>query len=137
MKIASVSQAIQVLQEVQARKEGDGDSGGGGGHGGGRKRDERESKESESESEFEKALAAASVKDGQVSQAVEKFGHEAIAQANGITATAVGKGPGLRVVLKDAGGRVLRQYSGEEFLKLREAAADDTRGRGKILDQKF
>lgn len=73
----------------------------------------------------------------EVNAAVEAFGSDALAQANGLSATAQGNGPGLKVVLKDGTGAIVRQFTGEEFLKLREAAGTDSRARGKILDQKL
>ena len=45
------------------------------------------------------------------------------------------KSPGLRVDLKDAKGKLIRQLSGEEFLKLR-SAVDTTTKTGRILDEK-
>ena len=73
----------------------------------------------------------------QVAAAVESFGQDPQAQASGIQAALDLSGPGLRVVLKDCNGSVLRQLSGDEFLRLREASSQATRGRGKILDQKL
>lgn len=73
----------------------------------------------------------------QVDQAMQEFAQDAQAQAHGLTVSASGQGPGLRVVLKDGSGAVLRQFTGEEFLRLREAAHGENRVRGKILDQKF
>lgn len=69
--------------------------------------------------------------------AIDAFGSDADAVANGLTATRLGDGPGLRVVLKDQAGTVIRQLTGEEFLKLREAVTGDSASRGKILDQKL
>lgn len=69
--------------------------------------------------------------------AVQAFGADPQTQASGISAATEGNGPGLRVVVKDAGGGVIRQFTGEEFLKLREAVASDKKGRGKLLDQKL
>lgn len=69
--------------------------------------------------------------------AVETFQSDAQTQAHGLSASVEGKGPGLRVVLKDGSGATLRQFTGEEFLRLREAAGNNSPARGKILDQKF
>ena len=77
------------------------------------------------------------VSDEKVGSAIEGFGRDEQALANGLTAAAVGMGPGLRVVLKDAKGGIVRQMSGEEFLRLRETVDKDRRARGKILDQKL
>ena len=48
-----------------------------------------------------------------------------------------GRGPGLKVILKDSQGGIVRQLSGEEFLRLRQGSSTEPRMRGKILDQKF
>jgi hypothetical protein len=68
-------------------------------------------------------------------QAVETYAADPTNLENGITATPEGQGPGLRVVLKDAHGGVLRNVSGDEFLKLREAVRNGARS-GRLLDQK-
>lgn len=73
----------------------------------------------------------------QVDQAVEAFQHEMENQANGLSASVEGTGPGLKVVLKDESGSVVRQFSGDEFVKMRKTATKDGRVRGKILDQKL
>jgi len=57
------------------------------------------------------------------------------AKASGIDVSMSGKGPGLRVVLTDGSGAIIRQLSGEDFLKMRETGQDSRRG--KILDQKL
>ena len=70
--------------------------------------------------------------DKKVAEAVESFQFDTQATHHGLQASLVGQGPGLRVVLKDSQGAVVRQLSGEEFIRLREATS-----RGKILDQKL
>ena len=71
----------------------------------------------------------------EVLKAVETYGLDETNHEHGITASPEGQGPGLRVILKDASGGVLRAVSGEEFLKLREAVKNGSRS-GRILDQK-
>jgi uncharacterized FlaG/YvyC family protein len=73
----------------------------------------------------------------EVSKAIDAFGSETAAVQNGLKASLRGDGPGLKVVLKDGSGAVIRQFTGEEFLKLREEVAKEGRSRGKILDQKL
>lgn len=75
------------------------------------------------------------VSDEKVGAAIESFRTDAQAQANGLKAQVEGQGPGLKITLKDGSGAVVRQFTGEEFIKLREAASTG-RSRGKILDQK-
>jgi len=65
--------------------------------------------------------------------AIEKFKEEA--KANGLDTQVSGDGPGLRVTLTDGSGAVVRQFTGEEFVKMREGSHDGRRG--KILDQKL
>jgi uncharacterized protein YlxW (UPF0749 family) len=69
--------------------------------------------------------------------AVEAFQSDSQTQARGLNASVEGTGPGLKIVLKDGTGSVLRRFSGEEFLRMREATSKDGRIRGKILDQKL
>lgn len=85
-------------------------------------------KDEEKEENFEASLEA-------VEAAVDGFADDKLNLSNGISASAEGAGPGLRVVLKDASGGVLRSVSGEEFLKLREAASSGARS-GRLLDRK-
>lgn len=77
------------------------------------------------------------VADDRVVDAVDSFAHDAQALANGLNASMSGQGPGLRVVLKDGTGAIVRQFTGEEFLQLREAVAASGSARGKILDRKL
>jgi len=70
-------------------------------------------------------------------RAVDAFDSDAQARATGLHASVSGAGPGLKVILTDGTGVTIRQFTGEEFLKMREAAGLDNRGRGKILDQKL
>ncbi len=69
--------------------------------------------------------------------AIERFRADETTQASGLLAEKDGSGPGLRVVLKDVNGSVVRQFSGDEFLKLRETSSQDGRGRGRLLDRKY
>jgi uncharacterized protein YlxW (UPF0749 family) len=93
-----------------------------------KKRDESDKDDSPKRSEQE-------MKDA-INQAVGAFTVDPQTQASGLSAETEGTGPGLRVTLKDSQGAVVRQFTGEEFLRLREAASKDTHSRGRILDQK-
>lgn len=68
-------------------------------------------------------------------EAIESFSVDETNLSHGISASSVGSGPGLRVVLKDGAGGILRSVSGEEFLRLREAIHSGSKS-GRILDQK-
>jgi hypothetical protein len=72
------------------------------------------------------------VTDERLDEAVLAFQKDSQAQGQGIAAE---KAPGLKVVLKDGAGSVIRLFSGEEFIKMREAIQDG-RVSGKIIDQK-
>lgn len=96
-----------------------------------KKREEQPKKE-DSESENP---AFSSVLNGEaVVTAVDAFSQDSAVVANGLNAAVEGQGPGLRVTLKDGRGAVVRQFTGEEFVRLREAAAGP---RGKLLDKKL
>jgi hypothetical protein len=79
-----------------------------------------------------------------IDQALESFKTDASAQEHGLSAEAEGSGPGLKISVKDCNGATVRQFSGEEFLKLRDASSQKASPtdnplatRGKILDQKL
>ncbi|MBC7690412.1 MAG: hypothetical protein H7222_01475 [Methylotenera sp.] len=72
----------------------------------------------------------------EVAAAAASFGQDAQSQANGLNAEVENTRLGLKVVLKDGRGAVVKQMSGEEFLKLRQETSQDGRVRGKLLDQK-
>jgi hypothetical protein len=72
-----------------------------------------------------------------VARAIESFQADATTVANGLRATLEGQGPGLKIVLKDVNGDVVRNFTGEEFLRLRSAPGSSAHPRGKILDRKL
>lgn len=94
------------------------------------KKDEREEVDFDVKADIEK-----------IEKALEWFAKDSQARKNGLTADKDGKGPGLRVILKDAAGAVIRRLTPGEFLKLQEAQANPTietvRMSGKILDRKY
>jgi hypothetical protein len=77
------------------------------------------------------------VNDEEIQAALEDFSQDATVEAQGLKASVIKSGPFLKVVLKDGRGALVRQFTGEEFIKLREEAKKDTQNRGKILDQKL
>jgi len=77
------------------------------------------------------------VKAEDIENAIEAFQADQQTQANGLNASVIGTGPGLRVILKDESGSIVRKLTGEEFIRLRESSFRDSRIRGKILDQKL
>jgi len=70
-----------------------------------------------------------------IQKAIDDFSTNESNSTRGITASQEGNGPGLKVILKDSSGGILRSVSGEEFLKLREATKTGAKS-GRILDQK-
>jgi len=72
-----------------------------------------------------------------LSEAIGGFDLEQGTLGSGLRAILAGVGPGLKVVLKDAQGMIVRQLTGTEFLKLRENARSGPRLKGKILDHKL
>lgn len=87
-------------------------------------------KKDENEKEFEEVVS-----DEIVQNAISAFSQDEMNKVSGIRAEAEGHGPGLKVILKDASGGMLRAVSGEEFLKLLEAATQGQRS-GRLLDRK-
>jgi hypothetical protein len=77
------------------------------------------------------------VTDQTVGEAVDAFHADTQTLAQGLQASMDGQGPNLRVTLKDGSGALIRQFTGDEFLKLRDAVSKDGRSRGRILDQKL
>ena len=97
------------------------------------RRDQGHSSEKEAGDSFEEKLEKRRVKvsDETVEQAMTEFIREN--EALGLGAKAVGSGPGLKVLLKDSSGGVIRRLTGEEFLRLRQSLRPAA---GKILDRK-
>ncbi len=91
-------------------------------------RQPKKDQDKDQKKEFEASLEA-------VEEAIEGFTDDKTNAQHGISAATEGNGPGLRVVLKDPSGGVLRSVSGEEFLKLREAVSSGCKS-GRLLDQK-
>lgn len=124
MKVNPLTQAAQFFNRVTERREQDAYDGS---QKRGKQRDQESPKKKKSSEEFQ----------AEVEAAVKSFEKDKSTTAVGLHAHSEGKGPGLKVILKDVSGNVVRQFTGEEFLKLREVASDQPRGRGKILDQKY
>lgn len=74
------------------------------------------------------------VTDKNVAQAIDQLGGELRAEHTDIQASMEGSGPGLKVVLKDGRGAIIRQMTGDEFLQLRTSVGPHSKGR--LLDKK-
>jgi uncharacterized protein YlxW (UPF0749 family) len=127
MKINPLNPAIQYLDHAADRVKESRD-----GHN--QSNQQAPDKQKKDEKESEAKQAAETFED--VQAAVNAFHADIQSQANSLSAAIEGTGPGLKVVLKDGSSAVIRQFTGEEFLKLREVVAKG-KSRGKILDQKL
>ncbi|OFZ81704.1 MAG: hypothetical protein A2583_12250 [Bdellovibrionales bacterium RIFOXYD1_FULL_53_11] len=124
MKIYSVGDPLNQMTRVQEKQDTDA-------HSRNRKQEDQGRKNKENNLPIEE------VTDENIDLAIKSFTEDAQNRANGLHADKLGSGPGLKIVLKDGTGTVIRQLTGEEFLKVREAADKDGRVHGKILDQKL
>ncbi|MFZ9596160.1 MAG: hypothetical protein ACO3A2_08795 [Bdellovibrionia bacterium] len=86
---------------------------------------------------FEESPSDESFSPQQLEQALEDFQSDSQAQAHGLSVHLETHSLGLRVILKDSNGKTLRQFSGEEFIKLRGGKSSELKFCGKILDQKL
>jgi len=122
MKLGSFSNVVQSLYAVRSKPEsGDG------------RNSRREQRQGGQDTSGEQGEDAKEFTPEMIDQAVESFSKD----SQGLHAQVSGQGLGLKVTLTDGSGAVVRQLTGEEFVRLREAAGTDTRARGKILDQKL
>ncbi len=121
MKISSspVYDALRLISQVRSKDDGEA----AGNQSQYSQQQKKEEEQPESPEKFEEKL----------DNALEKFKVEA--KANGLDTSVSGRGPGLKVTLTDGSGAVVRQFTGEEFVKMREGSHDGRRG--KILDQKL
>ncbi len=71
-----------------------------------------------------------------IDQAIRRFAEDSDQSKAMLSAEATGFGPGLRIVLKNQSGEVVRQLNGREFVALSENAASGTH-RGRLLDKKI
>jgi hypothetical protein len=123
MKVSTNSgNVIQMFERVSGGKNADSNGGGGS------NAYEQNQKEKEKSPEFEATME-------NIQKAIDDFSSNETNQTHGISASSEGSGPGLKVILKDASGGVLRSVSGEEFMKLRQAIQTGSKS-GRILDQK-
>ena len=129
MKISSIRDAVQWAQPVRENEASDGHSGQKRGSG-----NQQESSQERKSKDGSETFQATSEK---LNAAIDSFSQDSQAQTNGLRVEKEGQGPGLRVVLRDGSGAVVRQFTGEEFVQLREAAMQDAKPRGRLLDRKL
>lgn len=139
MKINSLNAPVTYTGQVREKQDGHGTQQDGSGE-----KDSESGSQSEGKLKKQRELhlelrteSKMDVSPERMDQAIQAFQSDVLSQANGLKASLEGVGPGLRVVLKDGSGRIIRQLSREEFLKLREGTSQESRTCGKILDQKL
>lgn len=94
---------------------------------------EQPQKDPKREEDSDAPSFSAELAEKELDAALQDFTKETTAVDNALNASVEGRGPGLRVTLKDGYGSTVRQFTGEEFLRLREAAVGT---RGRLLDKK-
>jgi len=130
MKIQSLTGNWGYFGVVRERQ--DGESRGHAGYSGGQPRKES-AKDPYSSQNFEEETPSQE----KMNEAVRAFSEDAQTQQNGLSASLEGQGPGLKVILKDGSGKILRQLSGSEFIQLRSSNPTGAPAIGKILDRKL
>lgn len=124
--VSPLNAAVESLNQLREKRDGSRQQQGG-----------QTGQEKKQQDSGEQELSSDEMKE-KLTSAVESFSSDAQAKANGLSASlAENAGPGLKIVLKDISGNVVRQFTGEEFLKLRGTSAGTFPKRGKILDQKY
>lgn len=141
VKVTAFREIFRFNPTLKTQGEGDG-HGQSPGHPGQEDRDAQKQLQAQPEEGSSEQTTLMSVEEQiqSIEKAIHEFASEAQSQNHGLKAsfkqTSAGS-PGLRVILSDVDGNVIRNFSGDEFLKLRKKGASDNRGRGKLLDQKL
>lgn len=136
MKVTGFKEMFQINRTLKAHAEGgDGHGAPGYEHQSRRQHDDQQAEQQDPPA----ALVALSPEQElhALEKAVSDFETEARSQQHGLKASIAGASPGLRVVLSDVNGNVIRQFEAQEFVRLRSSGTQDSRGRGKLLDQKY
>jgi uncharacterized FlaG/YvyC family protein len=131
MKIQSWTGNLGYFGSVREKQEGA--QGGYSRSSGDQKKKESEHQQEMSDSNFEDENPSQE----KMSEAVKEFSSDSQAQLNGLSASLEGSGPGLKVILKDGTGQVVRQFTGPEFVQLRNSVPKEGHSNGKILDRKL
>lgn len=120
MKIQPVMETIRSTEAVREKKDGQ----------------RRHQQHQDQQQKNDKNNLTFQVTDDKVESAMNEFQSDAQALAAGLSAAKEGSGPGLRIILKDGSGVVIRQFTGEEFVQMRDAVNGKSAS-GKILDRKY
>ncbi|NDD91204.1 hypothetical protein EBZ37_03875 [bacterium] len=127
MKVNGFRELIPVARPLKAQTEG------GDGHGAAGYEHQNQKSDQHSDQKTPEGMTPEQERMA-IEKAVADFEKESQSQQHGLHASIT---PGLRVVLTDVNGTVIRQLAPQDFLKLRQAGNGDSKGRGKLLDQKF
>ncbi len=103
----------------------------------GRQSSQQQKQDSQKKDQPPEQKVSAQLKKEHLQQTIEEWKTDIQNHQHPLQISQIGQGPGLKIVLKNASGSVIRELSGEEFIKLRETAQQDHKQRGKILDQKL
>lgn len=126
MKIYRISDYLSSATQVNRKEDG------------AHARQEKRQGKDQSSSEKDEAPEKFEVSEAKVDEAIQQLQADIDSHSTHLQVDVEGQGPGMKVLLKDKTGATIRQYSGEEFLKLREtAAASGAVNRGKLLDRKL
>jgi len=102
------------------------------------RQEKRQRQDEKSKDGDDEPLEKFEVSEEKVDEAIQQLQADIDSHATNLHVDVEGQGPGMKVLLRDKSGATIRQYSGEEFLKLREtAAASGANTRGKLLDRKL
>ncbi len=134
MKISSIAQALNPFGRVggQKKMEGEGESGSPGYQNPSKRSPEQEQQKQKAESPN-----VIEVTDEMIDNAIHAFMVGEASKSSGLSVDRLGQGQGLKVVIKDISGTVIRQCTGGEFIQLQQNSAQDARVRGRFLDQKL
>ena len=117
MKVQGLNDLVRTFHRINGNTATDRDSNGGGqpgSHGGqGQSRDSSQEDNGNHE-EFRRLLELRQ----KIDQEISRFAQDEVAQKKGLQAKCDGEGPGLRVLLQDGQGNVIRRMSGDEFLQI-------------------
>ncbi len=137
MKVNSFRDIFRFNSPLKAQAEGEGHGNAPGYEQNPSRNGQGQTEDSRSESQPPQAVLSPEQELNAIRAAIEDFQKESQTQQHGLHASLAEKKPGLTVVLSDVNGNVIRSFSSGEFLKLRSNGRQDSRGRGKLLDQKF
>ncbi len=141
VKIAGLTTALNVMNQVQDRKEGEGGAGQNAYENLHQQRKEEQKKEVVLDAAAQLAEAELSLERLKIAVADYEKKPMEITGADGIKtkihASMEGKGPGLRVILTDSFGKRIRAMMPDEFIDLRDQTlAAASAARGRLLDKK-